>query len=225
MRSILLLASACVLLLTGAVHARCCDPCCDPCCCDPCCAMEASYETSSYEAEGYTGVMLQEAAPPIPQRSFDGSQPAALTSLDSFAVAYLPGQLNADFEAQFMRMAELAGQQGLLSAHTHVWGIAPDVIAREGAPDAQHWAAVTVSSGQGPSGELLSYTVPGGAYLLVHHIGAYDGLHNTWIKFFEWAMANGIELDAARPALTHFVSDPGSTAADKLVSELYLPIK
>jgi len=62
-----------------------------------------------------------------------------------------------------------------------------------------------------------------GKALKVVHVGAYSGMQDTYDKLFAYAAASGLEQNG--PPWDEYVTDPGSTPAPELRTNIYLPVK
>lgn len=64
---------------------------------------------------------------------------------------------------------------------------------------------------------------PGGRTVVAEHVGPYAGLSSTYAKAHAYAAAYGLEQ--AGPEWEQFVSDPGQTAEDELITRIFIPIR
>ncbi len=90
------------------------------------------------------------------------------------------------------------------------------------------WVAVPVSEDLVLSGHddpVRPCALPGGRHVRGVHRGAYEGLATAWPSFMDAIEASGQELDGSRPCSEVYVSNPGETAEEDLVTELYQPIR
>ena len=115
-------------------------------------------------------------------------------------------------------------EQGLLSDQTHVGGVCPFALGGEGfSPDTTYYAGVNI----GPDAEVAEplgvYEVPGGVYMMVDYIGPYEGLAAGWMASFAYAELAGIELGDG-PCGEHYISDPETTPAEELLTQLFIPV-
>jgi DNA gyrase inhibitor GyrI len=143
-------------------------------------------------------------------------------TLEPTRFVVLEGTL-ADPAAVWTRLPELAGAQGLLGEGTHAWSIVPQMPSGPG-DDVPYMAGFTLAEGATPSGELSEHTTPGGAYVKAVHKGPYEGLAESWMAFATQVMHSG-RYDASRPMMEHYVSDPGNTPAEDLITHMYIPVK
>ena len=54
------------------------------------------------------------------------------------------------------------------------------------------------------------------------NIGPYSGITDNWAKVLAWAAAHGYE--ATGETWEEYVSDPGETSEEELVTHLHLPV-
>ena len=74
--------------------------------------------------------------------------------------------------------------------------------------------------------EIQDYTIAGGRYVLMRHVGAYANLHQAYEWFFgEWLPASEYEFDDSRPCFEEYLNDWQSVPAHELLTDIYLPIK
>jgi hypothetical protein len=178
----------------------------------------------------------QPAAPEAPKakmavqkdeaRSFDGSTAPEAVILEPARLVIYKATLS-DPAAAWTTLPGLAGAQGLLGSDTHAWSVVPtmpDMDDMESMADLPYWAAFTIGADAQPSGELEVYTSPGGKYVEAVHRGPYEKLGETWEKFARHVMGAG-HYDASRPMLENYVSDPGNTPQEDLITQLYIPVK
>jgi len=64
---------------------------------------------------------------------------------------------------------------------------------------------------------------PGGRTVVTQHVGPYAGLSASYAKAHAFAAAYGLEQ--AGPEWEQFVSDPGDTPENELITMLYIPIR
>ena len=72
-------------------------------------------------------------------------------------------------------------------------------------------------------GEVAVGETPSGRTLKIVHVGPYDKLGETYARAAAWAAARGYETGA--PSWEQYVSDPGDTAPDQLITNVYFPLK
>jgi effector-binding domain-containing protein len=156
--------------------------------------------------------------------SFDGSTAPDAVTLEAERFVVLKGTLSNPVAA-WQTLPGLAGAQGLLNQNTHAWSIVPTMPNMENMdPNTPYWAAFTIGPDAQPTGELEVYTSPGGKYVRAVHRGPYEDLGATWEKFARYVLAQG-SYDASRPMLENYISDPGTTPAEDLITHLFIPVQ
>jgi AraC family transcriptional regulator len=65
--------------------------------------------------------------------------------------------------------------------------------------------------------------MPAGRAVFAEHVGAYENLVNTHNAILAYMNANGLEFNG--PPWEQYISDPGSTPADEVITHVYCPVK
>ncbi len=81
----------------------------------------------------------------------------------------------------------------------------------------------TPTRGAGPGSAVRMGETYGGSVVRAVHVGPYTGLDDTYRKAEAFMTAHKLEGNGRRWDI--FVSDPGNTAEDELVTEIYQPVK
>ena len=81
----------------------------------------------------------------------------------------------------------------------------------------------TPTRGAGPGSAVRMGETYGGRVVRAVHVGPYNGLENTYSKAEAFMTAHRLESNGRSWDI--FVSDPGNTAEDELVTEIYHPVK
>lgn len=76
-----------------------------------------------------------------------------------------------------------------------------------------------------PEGEIGVKEIPGGKYAIFRHKGSYEKLMDSYSYIFgPWISESGTELDD-RPEFEVYLNAPESTKPEKLLTDIYIPIK
>ena len=89
----------------------------------------------------------------------------------------------------------------------------------------QSWAAVPVAAPpkEAPTGDIsVGTSTPGKAYKFIHR-GSYDDMDTTYDAITNFLDEN--RLDAKDLFIEQYLTDPVTTPEDKLVVEVYVPVK
>lgn len=84
---------------------------------------------------------------------------------------------------------------------------------------------ITAEPEVGPAGgaEVGISRTPGGFMVKAVHVGPYGRMGTTYSKLKAYAAAYGLEL--SEPAWEQYVSDPGDTPEEELITHIYYPLK
>lgn len=143
-------------------------------------------------------------------------------------VAYIRagGNYNSvDYGAYFVRMWQYIKTHKLFSAgieHLVVYHSDPDITPSK---DLRCDVCMVLPKGPVADGEVGVKTVGGGRYAVFLHTGPYAALGEAYRKICgEWLPSSGCELRDA-PCFEKYINRPDRVSADKLKTEIYLPIK
>jgi AraC family transcriptional regulator len=117
------------------------------------------------------------------------------------------------------------GKEGYLGGNPMMLGICHD--DPEVTPQAmiRYDACLAVDDGFVASGEIGVQTVTGGEYAVTTHTGPYNQLGKTYAEFLgQWLPRSGREL-GNRPCFEVYLTDPGSTPAKELLTDIYAPLR
>jgi AraC family transcriptional regulator len=117
------------------------------------------------------------------------------------------------------------GKDGYLGGNPMMLGICHD--DPEVTPQAmiRYDACLAVDDGFVPSEEIGVQTVAGGEYAVTTHTGLYNQLGKTYAEFLgQWLPRSGREL-ANAPCFEVYLTDPGSTPAEELLTDIYAPLR
>ena len=138
-----------------------------------------------------------------------------------------PQEIAAAFEAAMTRMSDFVHEQGLA-----LEGAPRGIYTAYGPEGTEFTIAMPVASGaEGGSADGLVEVgeITGGEALRWTHKGPYRELARTYDRITEWMKAHDM-LDSERswekhgPMWEEYVSDPGNTPEDELVTQIYVPL-
>ncbi len=200
-------------------------------------ALEAGYEAHESFTRAFAEMF---GTPPSEFRknreaSIQGRLPAGgpsrasgfrIGKLDAMKVVYIRhvGPYNEVGKA-WSKLFPWAGRQGLLGPGMRTVGISyddPDITP----PDKLRYdAALVVSRPVAPSGEIGVQEVPAGEYAVALHTGPYHCLSDSYAELAgRWLPETGRELRSAA-AIEFYLDSPQTTAAEKLRTEIWLPLE
>lgn len=146
-------------------------------------------------------------------------EPLALFSIGGSAPIDDPRAVAAALAAMYQRISDEIQRLGVSQA-------GPPLTVTHGIEDGV-WrfdAAIPVDRGDvAPAGDVRADVSPSGRSLRFVHIGPYDGMHLYWRSAMRWLDEHGYRQRG--PAIEQYVSDPGETPPDRLVTHLVVPIE
>lgn len=170
---------------------------------------------------------LETLEPLIPQPLNGGSDmDISIKNLDPIRVACVRhvGPY-ADCGPAWQKLCGWAGQKGLLGPDTLAIGISHDDPASMPAGILRFDACVSVPDTAQGEGEVAIRTIPGGRYAVVVHVGPYGGLEKVYKDLYgRWLPEQGLS-PRDEPAFEVYRNDPSFTPADKLVTEICVPLE
>lgn len=144
------------------------------------------------------------------------------------SVAYIRAQGNysqVDYGDYFTRLWQYVKEQKLYSAGIEsivVYHNDPDISKSD---DLRCDVCLTIPKGPVAAGPVGVKTIAGGRYAVFVHTGPYTGLGGAYHKIFrEWLPASGCELRDS-PSFERYRNNPDRVAAEKLKTEIYIPLK
>jgi AraC family transcriptional regulator len=124
----------------------------------------------------------------------------------------------------FARLGDIAGPAGLIGRDTIMLAMYHDDPETTPPQDLRSDAALTVADDARLPEGLSDMHLPAGRYAMTTHVGPYEQLGDVWARFMgEWLPASGERL-ADSPSYEIYRNTPADTSADRLVTELYLPL-
>lgn len=162
-------------------------------------------------------------APPAVTR---GTVPVAVevVSLAPFRAAAIRATGDPEaLAAVYGRLFDWAAEAGVLDAVTGIWGIDHD-DRRDTPPDAAASTCLLAVDGAWmPAADMHGFVFDGGRCARLRHTGPYDGLDAAADALYRWLADSGLE-PAATPLLMHYLDDPEQTPAERLRTDLVLPL-
>ena len=125
----------------------------------------------------------------------------------------------------FNQLMGFLGKNNLMEQMSQCLAIYPD--EPEIGKEVRFDAGATFAEGAEPvATDGLDYqTLPGGRWAVFRHVGPYDTLWQTWQGAYrDWLSTSGEELREAIP-FEVYVDDPSQVEAEKLRTDIYLPLK
>ncbi len=124
----------------------------------------------------------------------------------------------------FARLGALAGPTGLIGPGAIMLAIFHDDPETTPPQDLRSDAALTIADDARLPEGLSEMHLPAGRYAMTSHVGPYEHLGDVWARFMgEWLPASGERL-AETPSYEIYRNTPADVPADRLVTELYLPL-
>lgn len=119
----------------------------------------------------------------------------------------------------------LMGKDGYLAGNPMMLGICHDDPEVTPAAKIRYDACLSVDEDFKPIGEIGVQDVAGGAYAVATHVGPYSELGRTYSELLgQWVPRSGHELRDT-PCFEVYVTDPQSTPAEELMTDIYAPLQ
>jgi AraC family transcriptional regulator len=124
----------------------------------------------------------------------------------------------------FARLGALAGQAGLIQGKATLIAIYHDDPETTLEPDLRSDAGVVIAEAAAIPPGLGELCLPAGNYACTRHLGAYEGLGDTWSRFLgQWLPQSGQRMGSGT-AFEIYVNTPLEVATRELITELYIPL-
>jgi AraC family transcriptional regulator len=171
-----------------------------------------------------------------PSRSvtLDPAQP--LVALTATAHGMVARSFAAAAQQAYGELMAAVGRAGLLPQVRSCIALSPDEPQGPDDPECRYLAGVLFGHdlfrGLGEctrpdlplTGSLAWMAIAPGRYVVFTHIGPYDTLHRSWDAIYgEWLPFSG-ERPRETPALELCVNTPDTTPAEKLHTEIWIPV-
>ncbi|MCH7945849.1 MAG: GyrI-like domain-containing protein [Armatimonadetes bacterium] len=86
-------------------------------------------------------------------------------------------------------------------------------------------ACIITPEGFDPDDKAVeAFSVDGGKYAVMRHVGPYEKLPDAWMKFYSEELPK-LGMDDAGPPYERYVNHPDTTPAEELITDLHIPVK
>ena len=86
-------------------------------------------------------------------------------------------------------------------------------------------ACIITPEGFEPADESVeAFSVDGGRYAVMRHVGTYEKLPDAWMKFYGEELPK-LGMDDAGPPFELYVNDPNTTPVEELITDLHIPVQ
>jgi len=123
------------------------------------------------------------------------------------------------FEYIFSKNIDIAGMPMFLCHETGV----EEAMAADAAGTADVEVAVPVIGNPEGSGEIRSYTIPGGKTVRTFHKGPYEACEPTYLKLFAWIEEHNLRICGPIRELYH--NDPHEVKTEEILTEILAPVE
>jgi len=125
----------------------------------------------------------------------------------------------------FERLGGIAAREGLFGRPgTEMIALYHDDPENTPVDELRSDAAITVPAGVELPSEVAEIRLPAGRYACSTYVGPYTGLGDAWAQFMgEWLPASGHRVGKG-PSFEIYRNTPANAPAEKLRTELYLPL-
>ncbi len=130
----------------------------------------------------------------------------------------IPVLLGEVYEAVMKRGAIPAGPPVYLSRETS----REEALACQESGEADLEVAWAVANRVKDMGEVRYYELPGGQFAKTVHRGPYDACEATYVRLFEWIVANGLAVTG--PIREYYLNNPCEVASEEILTEIYAPV-
>jgi AraC family transcriptional regulator len=123
------------------------------------------------------------------------------------------------------KLCRWAGPKGLLAKDTVFLGICHDDPEITPPDKIRYDASIVVTASVPPENEVGVTEIGGAEFAVATHLGAYEKLHNSYAEMAgRWIPSQGREC-ASAPSLEFYRNSPEDTPPEKLVTDIYIPLK
>ncbi len=171
---------------------------------------------------------LKKFAEALPQADFSALE-AEVLEIQPVTVAYVSGKSPKDEKAMGSAIGAAYGEIGRFLGSSGLKQAGPpitvntkwegDVYEFDAAVPLDREPAKEASAGS----SVKIKRMYAGKAVRATHVGSYQGLPKVYEKLFAFVAAHGYEM--AGPPWDEYVSDPGNTAEDRLITRVYVPVR
>ncbi|MGL1863698.1 MAG: AraC family transcriptional regulator [Pseudodesulfovibrio sp.] len=130
-----------------------------------------------------------------------------------------------DCKVAWDKLCAWGGPKGIFSTNPKVIGICYDDPQVTPPEKIRYDACFTVGDHIEAEGEVGIQIIEGGEYAIVTHKGSYDGLEQTYAELMgQWLPQSGREF-GSHVSFERYINSPDETPPEKLLTEIYLPLK
>jgi AraC family transcriptional regulator len=123
------------------------------------------------------------------------------------------------------KLCAYLGKEGMLGGNARFIGLCHDDPEVTPASKIRYDACVTVDEDFKPEGEIGVQVITGGDFAVTTHYGPYERLYLTYSRVMgQWIPRSGREASDG-PSLEFYQNDPGSTAPQDLLTDVYVRLK
>jgi AraC family transcriptional regulator len=147
--------------------------------------------------------------------------------IDSRTVIYAQamGPYSESAEKAWATVCGFAAKNRLYGFKTEFIGISHDSPDLTDADKLRYDACITVRKEVKPQGEIGVKTIEGGKYAIFRHKGSYEKFNDSYNYIFgSWMPENNAEPDD-KPCFELYLNSPDKTKPEKLLTDIYIPIK
>jgi len=128
--------------------------------------------------------------------------------------------------ATFGKLGEVAGRAGLFQLKGAMMvALYHDDPEATPAAELRSDAGIVVPEDTKLPAGMTEQRIPAGTYACTMHIGPYERLGDTWMRFMgEWIPASGRRIGGG-PSFELYLNDPRSTPPEQLKTEICVPIE
>jgi AraC family transcriptional regulator len=150
-----------------------------------------------------------------------------IKNIESMKVIYAQatGPYSQSAAKAWETVCSFAAKNKLFGFKTTFIGISHDSPDVTDAEKLRYDACITVKKDVSPQGEIGVKTIDGGKYAIFRHKGSYEKFNDSYNYIYgTWMPENNIEPDD-KPCFELYINSPDKTKPEKLLTDIYIPIK